>query len=145
MSRGKKSIFARQIAAQRLKEGAASLCTPETVQTCDSSMETDQCHAGDDRELACLNGSSVFVKVSLYFISMALFYSPIAASGPRLVSGQGLLGPDSTGETQRIHKENQAKLQEMSQSEILDEQKKLLSQLGSFCFIYLCIMYIINY
>lgn len=76
---------------------------------------------------------------------MALFYSPVAASGPRLVSGQGLLGPDSTAETQRIHKENQAKLQEMSQSEILDEQKKLLSQLGSFCFTYLCIMYIINY
>lgn len=74
-----------------------------------------------------------------------LFYSPIAASGPRLVSGQGLLGPDSTGETQRIHKENQAKLQGMSQSEILDEQKKLLSQLGSFYFKYLCIMYIINY
>lgn len=62
------------------------------------------------------------------------------------MSGQGLLGPDSTGDTQRIHRENQTKLQGMSQSEILDEQKKLLSQLGSlFCFIYLCIMYIINY
>lgn len=54
LSRGKKSIFAHQIAAQRLKEGAAS-CTPETVQKNDSSMETDQCHAADDRELACLN------------------------------------------------------------------------------------------
>ncbi|TWW72065.1 RNA polymerase II-associated protein 1 [Takifugu flavidus] len=97
LSRGKKSIFARQIAAQRLKEGAASVCTPETVQMCDSSMETDQCRAADDR--------------------------------PRLVSGQGLVDPDSTGETQRIHRENQAKLQGMSQSEILDEQKKLLSQL----------------
>lgn len=61
------------------------------------------------------------------------------------MSGQGLVDPDSTGETQRIHRENQAKLQGMSQSEILDEQKKLLSQLGSFCFKYLCIMYIINY
>ncbi|XP_011616044.2 RNA polymerase II-associated protein 1 [Takifugu rubripes] len=97
LSRGKKSIFARQIAAQRLKEGAASVCTPETVQMCDSSMETDQCRAADER--------------------------------PRLVSGQGLVDPDSTGETQRIHRENQAKLQGMSQSEILDEQKKLLSQL----------------
>lgn len=60
------------------------------------------------------------------------------------MSGQGLLAPDSTEETQRIHRENQAKLQGMAQSEILDEQKKLLSQLGSFCQ-YLYIMYIINY
>lgn len=44
--------------------------------------------------------------------------------------GQGLAGPDSSGETIRIHRENQAKLQAMSRSEILDEQKKLLSQLG---------------
>lgn len=46
------------------------------------------------------------------------------------MTGQGLQGPDSTGETQRIHRENQAKLQGLSQSEILQEQRKLLSQLG---------------
>uniref|UniRef100_A0A8C4HZG1 RNA polymerase II associated protein 1 n=1 Tax=Dicentrarchus labrax TaxID=13489 RepID=A0A8C4HZG1_DICLA len=56
---------------------------------------------------------------------------PTATSGPRLVSGQGLEGRGSSGETIRIHRENQAKLQAMSQSEILQEQKKLLSQLGS--------------
>lgn len=61
------------------------------------------------------------------------------------MSGQGLLGPDSTEETQRIHRDNQAKLQGMSQSEIRDEQKKLLSQLGSFGFQYISIMCIINY
>uniref|UniRef100_A0A3B4ZRD7 RNA polymerase II associated protein 1 n=1 Tax=Stegastes partitus TaxID=144197 RepID=A0A3B4ZRD7_9TELE len=55
--------------------------------------------------------------------------SPEPPAGPSLVSGQGLAGPDSSGETMRIHKENQAKLQAMSQSEILEEQKKLLSQL----------------
>lgn len=44
--------------------------------------------------------------------------------------GKGLLGPDSTEETQRIHRENQVKLQGMSQSEILQEQRKLLAQLG---------------
>lgn len=35
----------------------------------------------------------------------------------------------------RIHEENKAKLQLMSESEILDEQNKLLSQLGRqrFC------------
>lgn len=50
------------------------------------------------------------------------------------MSGQGLLGPDSTEETQRIHRENQERLQGMSQSEILQEQRKLLSQLGRlFC------------
>uniref|UniRef100_A0A667YFU6 RNA polymerase II associated protein 1 n=1 Tax=Myripristis murdjan TaxID=586833 RepID=A0A667YFU6_9TELE len=54
---------------------------------------------------------------------------PSAASGPWLVSGQGLGGPDSPAETMRIHRENEAKLQAMSESEIREEQKKLLSQL----------------
>ncbi|XP_044022620.1 RNA polymerase II-associated protein 1 isoform X2 [Siniperca chuatsi] len=110
---GKKSIFACQIAAQRLKEGKAPLhCSPEAAQTPghteqnlppETSMETDQCDAAHDQ--------------------------PTAVSGPRLVSGQGLEGPGSSGETIRIHRENQAKLQGMSKSEILQEQKKLLSQL----------------
>ncbi|KAK3537597.1 hypothetical protein QTP70_016995, partial [Hemibagrus guttatus] len=50
------------------------------------------------------------------------------ADGPLMVSGQGL-GPDSAMETKKIHQENQAKLQGMSQSEILEEQKLLLAQL----------------
>uniref|UniRef100_A0A8C3G6L8 RNA polymerase II associated protein 1 n=1 Tax=Cyclopterus lumpus TaxID=8103 RepID=A0A8C3G6L8_CYCLU len=96
---GKKSIFARQIAAQRLKEGKTPLhwqnLPPET------NMDTDHCGAADDRE-------------SLFNI---------------LLFGQGLGAPDSSGEPMRIHRENQAKLQAMSQSEILQEQKKLLCQL----------------
>ncbi|XP_068582491.1 RNA polymerase II-associated protein 1 [Cebidichthys violaceus] len=93
---GKKSIFARQIAAQRLKEGKTpSHCAPEAAHTPETSMDTE----------------------------------PTAVSGPGLLSGRGLGGPDSSGETTRIHRENQAKLQAMSQSEILQEQKKLLSQL----------------
>uniref|UniRef100_A0AAR2KMU7 RNA polymerase II associated protein 1 n=1 Tax=Pygocentrus nattereri TaxID=42514 RepID=A0AAR2KMU7_PYGNA len=48
--------------------------------------------------------------------------------GSTLVSGQGL-GPDSAVETLRIHQENQARLQGMPQSEILEEQQKLLAQL----------------
>lgn len=60
-------------------------------------------------------------------LSCSFSVSPSVTSGPRLVSGQGL---DGTGETMRIHRENQAKLQGMSQSEILEEQRKLLSQLG---------------
>uniref|UniRef100_A0A3Q2W9B4 RNA polymerase II associated protein 1 n=1 Tax=Haplochromis burtoni TaxID=8153 RepID=A0A3Q2W9B4_HAPBU len=94
----KKSIFARQIAAQKLKECKTTLHSlSEAAPTPETSMDTDQCDA--------------------------------AVSGPRLVSGQGLQGPDSSGETMRIHMENQAKLQAMSQSEILEEQKKLLFQL----------------
>lgn len=46
------------------------------------------------------------------------------------MSGQGLHVQNRTGETMRIHAENQAKLQAMSQTEILEEQRKLLSQLG---------------
>ncbi|KAK2826025.1 hypothetical protein Q5P01_020239 [Channa striata] len=89
---GKKSIFARQIAAQRLKESVTPLrCAPEAAQTPEPKLP----------------------KVSV----------------PKLVTGQGLIGPDSPGETIRIHNENQAKLQAMSESEIIGEQKKLLSQL----------------
>ncbi|XP_026163932.1 RNA polymerase II-associated protein 1 isoform X2 [Mastacembelus armatus] len=104
---GKKSIFARHIAAQRLKEGKTPLyCAPEAAQTPelreknlspDASMDTDQRDA--------------------------------AVSGSRLVSGQGLGGPYSSGEIMRIHVENQAKLEAMSQSEIIEEQRKLLTQL----------------
>lgn len=73
LSRGKKSIFARQIEAQRVKEGNVSLNAPETVQSrVHSSMEMDQCHPADDRELARLSISSVFTKVALIFISVVL-------------------------------------------------------------------------
>ncbi|KAM3594246.1 uncharacterized protein V6R79_004737 [Siganus canaliculatus] len=98
---GKKSIFARQIAAQRVKEGKPPLLS--SSEGPDTHMDTDHTGAAADQ--------------------------PAAVSAPRLVSGRGLGGPDSSGETMRIHRENEAKLREMSQSEILQEQKKLLSQL----------------
>lgn len=53
--------------------------------------------------------------------------------GPLLISGQGL-GSEKAVETQKIHQENRAILQEMSQSEILEEQKLLLAQLGEIVF-----------
>lgn len=49
--------------------------------------------------------------------------------GPLMISGQGL-GPEKAVETLKIHQENRARLQEMSPSEILEEQKLLLAQLG---------------
>lgn len=63
VSRERKSIFARQIAAQRVTEGPASSVTgihPAAVQKNDSGMETDQHHSTDDREL---------VSVSLLFLA----------------------------------------------------------------------------
>lgn len=93
----KKSIFARQITAQRLKEGKAPLNDSglsSQVQTeKDSVMEAD------------------------------------AAAGSRLISGHGLGVTGGSLEDMRIHRGSQEKLQNMSESEILDEQKKLLSQL----------------
>lgn len=101
---GKRSIFARQIAAQRLKEGKTPLhCAAEPSLPPDTSMDTDQRDAADDQ--------------------------PTPELGSRLVSGQGLVGPGSSDETLRIHRENRAKLQAMSPAEILQEQKKLLSHL----------------
>ncbi|KAK2891816.1 RNA polymerase II-associated protein 1 isoform X2 [Channa argus] len=98
---GKKSIFARQIAAQRLKENVTPLhAAPEAAQTPKPSEQN-------------LPPETKLPKVS----------------GPRLVTGQGLMGPDSPGETLRIHVENQAKLQALSECEIIEEQKKLLFQL----------------
>uniref|UniRef100_A0A3Q2P2A8 RNA polymerase II associated protein 1 n=1 Tax=Fundulus heteroclitus TaxID=8078 RepID=A0A3Q2P2A8_FUNHE len=89
------SIFARQIAAQRLKEDKTG--RPSSAEAPQTSEPRAQILSSE--------------------------------AGPRLVSGEGLQGPDSSGETLRIHRENQAKLQAMSKSEILDEQKKLVSQL----------------
>uniref|UniRef100_A0A8D3DRX4 RNA polymerase II associated protein 1 n=1 Tax=Scophthalmus maximus TaxID=52904 RepID=A0A8D3DRX4_SCOMX len=66
-------------------------------------------------------------------ISGSVLHKVADFPSPRLVSGQGLGGPDSPGETMRIHKENQTRLQTMSRSEIIEEQKKLLSHLGCFC------------
>uniref|UniRef100_A0A665VT44 RNA polymerase II associated protein 1 n=1 Tax=Echeneis naucrates TaxID=173247 RepID=A0A665VT44_ECHNA len=102
-----KSIFARQIAAQRLKEGKVPLqFAPETART----LRPGEQNLPPD------------------FYSLCVLEPP-SVSGPRLVSGHGLGGPGSSRDTMRIHMENQAKIQEMSQSEILEEQKKLLSQL----------------
>ncbi|CAL8286949.1 unnamed protein product [Lota lota] len=106
---GRKSVFARQIAAEKLKavkvpshRAAASESRGPSLPE-DTGMDTDRSPAAHGllRE----------------------------ASGPRLLSGKGLGGPDSSAETLRIHQENQAKLQSMSQAEILEEQRRLLAQL----------------
>ncbi|XP_048047430.1 RNA polymerase II-associated protein 1-like [Megalobrama amblycephala] len=103
--RGRKSIFARQIAAQRSLNGSDTRdkssasrhvgCSPL------ESMETERPE------------SDVMDRVG----------------GPLLLSGQGLGIANSAMETMKIHEENQARLQAMSKSEILEEQRKLLAQL----------------
>uniref|UniRef100_A0A4W4GH39 RNA polymerase II associated protein 1 n=1 Tax=Electrophorus electricus TaxID=8005 RepID=A0A4W4GH39_ELEEL len=90
--RGKKSIFASQIAAQNAKVRGAESQKDPLVSTPQAS------------------GSST-------------------VDGPLLLSGEGL-GPDKAEQTLKIHQENQTRLQGMSHSEILEEQKLLLAQLG---------------
>ncbi|XP_077395046.1 RNA polymerase II-associated protein 1 isoform X2 [Festucalex cinctus] len=111
---GKKSIFAQQIAAQRLKEGKPPLNftsrpTPkhrpaQQKRPLQRPMEIDMSyHTGDP--------------------------VPTPVSSSRLVSGEGLGCANNSEETMRIHRENQEKILAMSQSEILEEQERLLSQL----------------
>lgn len=96
----KKSIFAQQITAQRLKEGKTSSFSSQTQTIRDSPMDCSV----DTADQA-------------------------AAAGSRLVSGLGLRVTCSSEEIMRLHRENQEKLRAMSEPEIMDEQKKLLSQL----------------
>lgn len=67
---GRKSIFARQIAAQRVKEGAQM--SPATAN--DGCIEKDPCHAADDRALACMNVSSLFTRVALILLILLLLF-----------------------------------------------------------------------
>ncbi|KAJ3613048.1 hypothetical protein NHX12_019304 [Muraenolepis orangiensis] len=94
---GRKSIFARQIAAVKLTEVNAPLHSEAVSEA---------------------RGPNFPAETTLR-----------EASGPKLLTGQGLGGPDTSTETLRIHQENQAKLQTMSPAEILEEQKKLLAEL----------------
>lgn len=50
--------------------------------------------------------------------------------GPHLVTGEGLRGQKPEQEAQTIHEENIARLQAMTPEEILQEQQRLLAQLG---------------
>uniref|UniRef100_A0A8C1WIL5 RNA polymerase II associated protein 1 n=1 Tax=Cyprinus carpio TaxID=7962 RepID=A0A8C1WIL5_CYPCA len=105
--RGRKSIFARQIAAQRAKK--------EDVQSLNGSGTRDRSSASRHVENMETEQpeSDVMDRVG----------------GPVLLTGQGLGIANSAMETMKIHEENQSKLQTMSQSEILEEQRKLLAQL----------------
>ncbi|KAL0969305.1 hypothetical protein UPYG_G00225320 [Umbra pygmaea] len=106
---GKRSIFAQQIAAQRINEKKTPLYG---VHSSGSKVVNvfPECSVKMDEPPSRLDRFS-------------------ALAGPRLVSGQGLGGSDSTVETLKIHQENQAKVQAMSKEEILEEQKRLLAQL----------------
>ncbi|XP_061650086.1 RNA polymerase II-associated protein 1 isoform X1 [Phyllopteryx taeniolatus] len=106
---GKKSIFAQQIAAQRLKEGKAPL---------HFTSRATQKHKPMEQKLPLQRPMEVDMS-----------YHTGELSSSRLVSGEGLGCPDSSEETRRIHGENQDKILAMSQSEILEDQERLLSQL----------------
>ncbi|KAK2878391.1 hypothetical protein Q8A67_019182 [Cirrhinus molitorella] len=106
--RGRKSIFARQIEAQRAKK--------------------------EDVKLEARGQSSASRHVSFSPLENMETERPESdvmdcVGGPVLLTGKGLAIANSAMETMKIHEENQAKLQAMSQSEILEEQRKLLAQL----------------
>uniref|UniRef100_A0A673LSK4 RNA polymerase II-associated protein 1-like n=1 Tax=Sinocyclocheilus rhinocerous TaxID=307959 RepID=A0A673LSK4_9TELE len=110
--RGRKSIFARQIAAQRAKK--------EDVQSLNGSESRDQSSASRHVGFSPLENMETEQPESDVMDRVG---------GPVLLTGQGLGIANSAMETMKIHEENQSKLQVMSQSEILEEQRKLLAQL----------------
>lgn len=57
----------------------------------------------------------------------------LTSQRPCLITGEGLGSQKSEEEAQAIHRENLEKLQSMSEEEILQEQARLLAQLG-MCF-----------
>lgn len=57
----------------------------------------------------------------------------LTSQRPCLITGEGLGSQKSEQEAQAIHKENLEKLRSMSEEEILQEQARLLAQLG-MCF-----------
>ncbi|XP_016382395.1 RNA polymerase II-associated protein 1-like [Sinocyclocheilus rhinocerous] len=111
--KGRKSIFARQIAAQRAKN--------EDVQSLNCSETRDQSSASRHVSFSPLENMETERPESNVMDRVG---------GPVLLTGQGLGIANSAMETMKIHEENQTKLQAMSQSEILEEQRKLLAQLG---------------
>lgn len=81
---GKKSIFARQIAAQRLKEGKAPLnYAPEAAQTRepreqnlppDTIMDTDECDAAGDHRLQLLTTESGYHMQMSWNVLLHVFF-----------------------------------------------------------------------
>ncbi|XP_062379235.1 RNA polymerase II-associated protein 1 [Sardina pilchardus] len=107
----RKSIFARQIAAQRAKEGR--LPSQQTSISVVPKAQSPQSVASTaSMELDTPPGMGAGVN-----------------AGPALVSGQGLMQGGSDQERVKIHQENQARLSGMTREEILEEQSKLLAQL----------------
>ncbi|KAJ8291132.1 hypothetical protein GJAV_G00021740 [Gymnothorax javanicus] len=108
---GRRSIFAQKLAAQRAREGGVSSHSrPSLKPGAQGTVISPAATMKTAQPLPEPTGHTVL-------------------TGSRLVSGQGLSQQDSSQEALRIHQENQARLEGMSQSEILEEQQKLLAQL----------------
>ncbi|KPP62070.1 hypothetical protein Z043_119770 [Scleropages formosus] len=112
----RKSIFAQKIAAQKIAAQRArgkGLTGGDPVQPTLVPQGTS-CAPLASMETASLPSGSEEHAVS---------------ETSRLVTGLGLSGHNGSLEAKKIHEENEAKLHGMSQSEILEEQRRLLSQL----------------
>lgn len=114
---GRKSIFAQKIAAMRATE-VAQASPPHHVGLTDAGpaiqgdalspkpLEAEYHRAGEDKPAGILH-----------------------AQRSHVVTGEGLRSLTSEQEAQNIHKENLERLQSMSKDQILEEQKRLLTQL----------------
>ncbi|XP_066550491.1 RNA polymerase II-associated protein 1 [Amia ocellicauda] len=113
---GRKSIFAQKIAARRAMEDRAGSHT-------DAGCGGTNSRAGTER-------SNSLPAVSMETEQPAApCEGKAVGKGSRLVTGQGLGMPHSSLEAKKIHQENEARLSAMSKAEILEEQRRLLSQL----------------
>uniref|UniRef100_A0A8D0FIF0 RNA polymerase II associated protein 1 n=1 Tax=Strix occidentalis caurina TaxID=311401 RepID=A0A8D0FIF0_STROC len=114
---GRKSIFAQKMAARRAAEKAAtSPSAAECVQTRSAALDAlDPEGSAGEAPLPSIGDKASDILTSQW---------------PCLITGEGLGSQKSEQEAQAIHRENLEKLRSMSEEEILQEQERLLAQLG---------------
>ncbi|KAL4656489.1 RNA polymerase II-associated protein 1 isoform X1 [Arapaima gigas] len=114
--KGRKSIFAQKIAAQRARGKGPTSC---------GGVE-----GGPSQPALGHQGTACAPVAPMETVSSPSGFKKDAVSQTsKLVTGLGLGGKNGSLEAKKIHKENEARLHGMSQSEILEEQKRLLAQL----------------
>lgn len=89
-----------------------------------------QLRRGDETDDTLLPGAASCEALTPREQGGQLLWGSRGFQGPHLVTGKGLRSQDAEQEAQTIHEENIAKLQTMAPEEILQEQQRLLAQLG---------------
>ncbi|KAJ8353581.1 hypothetical protein SKAU_G00211480 [Synaphobranchus kaupii] len=110
---GRRSIFAQNLAAQRARGGG--MPSPQSIHSYPRPEE---------------QGSNISSVVTMETEQpLPGHEGRTVPESSRLVSGEGLGQRGNTTEALKIHQENQARLEGMSQREILEERQRLLAQL----------------